>query len=77
MLMSQDFKLILDRTKGYKIDDGRSFVNGLASSTNPGLTGEWLSPEAIRALTRSIEQDWPRSGEVVEMGATDDDQLTD
>jgi hypothetical protein len=40
MLMSQDFKLILDRTKGYKTDDGRPFVNGIASSTNPGLTGE-------------------------------------
>jgi hypothetical protein len=86
--MPQDFKFILNLTKGYKTDDGRLFVEGIASSTNLDLTGERMSPDAIKAMATSIEQglvefrsehksDWDSLfGEVVEMGVTDDYQLT-
>jgi hypothetical protein len=56
--MPRDFKFIVNRTKGHKTDDGRLFVEGIASSTNPALTGERMSPDAIKAMATPIEQVW-------------------
>jgi HK97 family phage prohead protease len=86
--MHQDFKFIVNLTKGYKDSDGRLFVEGIASSTNLDLTGERMSPDAIKSMAESLQKglvefrsehrdDWDSTfGEVVEMGVSDDYQLT-
>src|SRR5262245_41439929 len=54
--MSQQFKFIVNLTKGYKSDDGRLFVEGIASGTDLDLTGERMSPEAIKSMAESLQK---------------------
>ena len=85
--MHQDFKFIVNLTKGYKAEDGRLFVEGIASGTDLDLTGERMSPDAIKSMAESPQQgivefrsehasDWDSMlGEVASLTVTDDNQL--
>jgi hypothetical protein len=53
--MSQ-VKVIVNLTKGYKPDDGRLFVERIASGTDLDLTGGHIAPDAITSMTDSLQK---------------------
>src|SRR3954452_2719165 len=85
--MNHDFKFIVNLTKGYKDADGRLFVEGIASGTDLDLTGERMSPDAIKSMADSLQkgivefrsehsQDWDSLfGTVTQLSVTPDNQL--
>lgn len=87
MSNSNNFKLQINLTKAYKTDDGRAFVEGIASGPEVDLTGERMSPEAIKSMADSLykhiielrdahRDEWNDDlGEVLELSVTPDNQL--
>ena len=50
------FKFIVNLTKGYKPDDGRLFVEGIASGTDRDLTGGRMAPDAITSMADRLQK---------------------
>ncbi len=54
--MHKDFKIIAKITRSYQAEDGKTYIEGVASNTDLDLTGERMDKSAILAMASALQK---------------------